>query len=158
MEGLTIRSIASRDVEAVQNIARLSPEAVQWPVADIERLAAGGVRGIQGWVGEVGGELTGFLVMRSALDELEILNIAVAPQWRRAGVGSGLLKHALGVAGTAGAQCVFLEVRESNRAAIALYARHGFQAAGRRENYYSAPAEAALLLTRPLGGIALRPP
>lgn len=85
---------------------------------------------------------------RSAADEVEILNIAVAPQWRRAGLGSRLLKHALEEARAEGAQRVFLEVRESNRAAIALYMRHGFQAAGRRENYYAAPAEAALVLAQ----------
>ncbi|MGH9814500.1 MAG: ribosomal protein S18-alanine N-acetyltransferase [Candidatus Acidiferrales bacterium] len=152
MEGLTIRSIAGHDVQAVGSIARLSPEAAQWPAADIERLVGGEVRGIQGWIGEVGGELAGFLVTRSAADEVEILNIAVAPQSRRAGVGSRLLKHALEMARAAGARRMFLEVRESNRAAIALYARHGFQPAGRRENCYSAPAEAALLLVRALQG------
>ncbi|MGH9794305.1 MAG: ribosomal protein S18-alanine N-acetyltransferase [Candidatus Acidiferrales bacterium] len=152
MERLTIRSIALHDVGAVGSIALLSPEAAQWPAADIERLVGGEARGIQGWVGEVGGELAGFLVMRSAPGEVEILNMAVVPQSRRAGVGSRLLRHALEVARAAGAQRVFLEVRESNRAAIALYARHGFQAAGRRENYYSAPAEAALLLARALAG------
>ena len=150
MEGLTIRPIASHDVEAVGSIVRLSPEAAQWPAGDVERLVGGEVHGIQGWAGEVGGELVGFLLMRNAPGEVEILNIAVAARARRMGVGSGLLKHALEVARAGRAQRAFLEVRESNRAAIALYARHGFQPAGRRENYYSAPAEAALLLARAL--------
>lgn len=148
MEGVSIRAMASHDVEAVAAIARSSPEAAQWPLADIERLAGAEAGGMQGWISEIGGELAGFLVTRSAADEVEILNIAVAPQWRRAGLGSRLLKHALEVARAAGAQRVFLEVRESNRAAIALYTRLGFQAAGRRENYYAAPAEAALVLAQ----------
>lgn len=148
MEGVSIRAMASHDVEAVAAIARSSPEAAQWPLADIEQLAGGEAGGVQGRISEIGGELAGFLVTRSAAGEVEILNIAVAPQWRRTGVGSRLLKHALEEARAAGAQRVFLEVRESNRAAIALYMRHGFQAAGRRENYYAAPAEAALVLAQ----------
>jgi ribosomal-protein-alanine N-acetyltransferase len=99
-----------------------------------------------GLVGEEGRGVLGFLLCRHAVDELEILNLAVAPEARRTGAGSQLLEAALRQARAAGIRRVFLEVRESNRAAVAFYSRHGFCPAGRRPGYYTQPVEDALLL------------
>ncbi len=65
-----------------------------------------------------------------------------------------LLGAALGAAAGRGATGAVLEVRASNLAAQALYARFGFRVAGRRKNYYRDPPEDALVMTRPLGAAA----
>ena len=88
--------------------------------------------------------------MRIAADEMEILNLAVAPQSRRLGIASQLIARALASAKDSGAARAYLEVRPSNAAALALYAQHGFAAAGRRPLYYRDPVEDALVLSKHL--------
>jgi [ribosomal protein S18]-alanine N-acetyltransferase len=94
--------------------------------------------------------LVGYVVMWSVLDESEIANLAVSETMRRAGVGARLLDHALEAAQQRRCVVVFLEVRESNAAARALYASRGFEVAGRRAKYYRKPVEDALVLRRGL--------
>ena len=78
---------------------------------------------------------------------MEILNFAVAPDWRHQGVGKALLREAIDWGREIRAQNALLEVRESNLAALRFYERHEFQATGRRARYYTAPVEDALVLT-----------
>ena len=66
--------------------------------------------------------------------------------------GQGGLRELIGLARAAGCRAVLLEVRVSNDAARALYARHGFTTAGRRRRYYTAPVEDALVMRLPLDG------
>ena len=94
------------------------------------------------------GRILGYVVAWFVVDEAEIANLAVADDARRAGVGATLLDHAIGAAQQRHCQVVFLEVRESNAAARALYASRGFQVAGRRLKYYRKPVEDALILRR----------
>ena len=61
-----------------------------------------------------------------------------------------MLGELIGLARAAGCRAVLLEVRVSNDAARALYARHGFTTAGRRRRYYTAPVEDALVMRLPL--------
>ena len=96
------------------------------------------------------GRLCGYVVTWFVMDEGEIANLAVAEDVRRAGVGARLLDHALDTARERRCQVVFLEVRESNAAARALYASRGFEVAGRRSKYYRKPVEDALVLRRGL--------
>jgi ribosomal-protein-alanine N-acetyltransferase len=77
-------------------------------------------------------------------DEAEILNLAVLAAWRRRGQASSLLAAALAQLRDRGVLRIFLEVRESNTAAIAFYNKHEFKAVGRRPAYYRNPDEAAL--------------
>ena len=93
-----------------------------------------------------GGALLGYAVLSTVLDEGNLDNIAVAPDCRRRGVADALLS-ALTAFGRARLACLMLEVRASNGPAIALYEKHGFQAVGRRKNYYTAPREDAVLMT-----------
>ena len=88
----------------------------------------------------------GYIVAWMVADEAEIANLAVAPEARRGGVGRGLLDAALDTARGHGVRTVYLEVRESNAAARALYARRGFVEIGRRRGYYRRPLEDAILL------------
>jgi ribosomal-protein-alanine N-acetyltransferase len=91
------------------------------------------------------GAVQGFLVAQVVADEWEIENIAIAGQARRRGLGTRLLGEFLDRARAQGAQAVFLEVRESNRAARSLYDKWAFQESGRRVNYYSQPEEDAIV-------------
>ena len=101
-----------------------------------------------GLVSEWEGEVTGFLMGRATGDQAEILNIGVMPGKRRKGEGSALLRAALDEFYSRGTTRVFLEVRESNEAAKAFYARHGFSKVGHRSGYYRDPDEAALLMEK----------
>lgn len=89
--------------------------------------------------------LQGFLIAKGILDEWEIENIAIAGPARRRGLGTRLLGEFLDHARAKGARAVFLEVRESNRAARALYEKWSFDESGRRPRYYSDPVEDAII-------------
>ncbi len=91
-------------------------------------------------------EITGYLIAREAGGSGEILNLAVDPPRRRGGVGGMLLDAGLAVLRRRGAEEIFLEVRESNIAAQALYLGAGFRPVGQRADYYRNPMEDALVL------------
>jgi len=93
------------------------------------------------------GELVGWSCLLLAADEAELLKIAVAPAHRRQGIGRALLADAVTGAIRSGARRLFLEVRERNQAARALYAEAGFNQARRRKGYYHDPPDDALVLT-----------
>jgi len=98
---------------------------------------------------ETGGavlRLAGYVFARVIAGEAEILNIAVLPEFRRLGLGSGLLGSALDELGVRGANSVFLEVRESNEEARRLYSARGFRPVGVRADYYRKPRENAIVL------------
>ena len=87
--------------------------------------------------------------------EAQILNLSVVPDARREGLGRTLLRHFVDDAQWLNADQIFLEVRESNVAAIALYATEGFAPVARRLAYYpgaaaDAPREDALVMRRAL--------
>ena len=92
------------------------------------------------------GSVCGYVIAAAVADEAEVLNLAVAPQSRRRGLGGKLLDAGLVMIRDRGAREVFLEVRESNAAAIALYTSRGFSALTRRAKYYRNPVEDALVL------------
>lgn len=92
--------------------------------------------------------VAGYVVALEAADEGEILNLAVAPDGRRHGVGRALVENVLATLSDRGIRQVYLEVRESNDAARALYAAHGFHEVGRRQQYYRRPVEDAIVLRR----------
>jgi [ribosomal protein S18]-alanine N-acetyltransferase len=90
--------------------------------------------------------IAGYLVARVVDEEGEILNLAVAPEHRRKGIGALLLESALDALRTRGVVAVFLEVRVSNQAAIHLYQAKGFRPIGQRHGYYRRPVEDAMVL------------
>lgn len=95
---------------------------------------------------DANGTLLAYSAVMRALDEAELANIATAPSARRRGLAAALLDDALTTLGGDGVASMFLEVRESNGAARALYASRGFRAVGRRRGYYRLPDEDALVL------------
>ena len=87
----------------------------------------------------------GFILMRQAADEAEVLTVAVVPDARRRGTGAGLVRAACDEAHSSGVSAVFLDVAENNAGARALYARLGFTEAGRRSAYYADGANAIVM-------------
>jgi ribosomal-protein-alanine N-acetyltransferase len=85
----------------------------------------------------------GYAGMYLALDEGEITNVAVAESCRRNGIGRALIREILQMAAARGIRRVVLEVRVSNRAAIALYEQMGFRRIGTRRGFYDFPKEDA---------------
>jgi ribosomal-protein-alanine N-acetyltransferase len=100
------------------------------------------------WCYESDGLIQGYGVMSVAAGESHILNISVRPESQRQGIGSKLMKHFLQLARRHDADTVMLEVRPSNKLAIKLYEKLGFNEIGVRRNYYPAHQgrEDALLL------------
>lgn len=83
------------------------------------------------------GAVAAYAVVLPLPGEAELLNITVAPEVRRHGVGRELLAHVLNAARVEGAERIFLEVRASNLPARALYLRLGFAEVGLRKRYYA---------------------
>lgn len=146
-----IRAFRAADAPAITEILRDSNEAARWPPESYARLA--GLPGGVFLVCEANSQPVGFVAARQAADEAEILNIAVHRDFRRKGVASALLLAALDEFPRSAVVNVFLELRESNLAARALYERHGFVPSGRRKDYYHSPTEDALCMMRKLRGI-----
>ncbi|WP_134724864.1 GNAT family N-acetyltransferase [Paracoccus luteus] len=96
----------------------------------------------------------GFLLGRAAAGEAEILTLAVDPASRRAGAGRALVAAFAAEACRRGAETAFLEVASDNAAALSLYARAGWQVAGRRRAYY-APGIDALVMRQPIDPAAV---
>jgi ribosomal-protein-alanine N-acetyltransferase len=104
------------------------------------------------WVCEANGEIIGYYVLMAAAGEAHLLNLTIAPAWRRRGLGRDLLEHCLERACDHHAASVFLEVRASNAAAIGLYHSNGFIDLAVRRGYYPARGgrEDALIMKKDL--------
>ena len=92
----------------------------------------------------------GFINARIINDEVYINNIAVKKEFRRKGVGKGLLSSLEKKAGKVNASFITLEVRESNLPAISLYSSLGYEVSGKRKKFYRDPVENAVLMTKNL--------
>ena len=140
-----VRRLVSADLPKILLLAKSCPEAAQWTPSEFE-LHVGDVRG---WVIGDREIIFGFLAVRTivAAHEMELLNLAVGPNWRRRGCASALLNVAINECQRNAFRAVFLEVRESNERAIAFYKKHGFVQSGRRPAYYRNPEEAALTMS-----------
>jgi ribosomal-protein-alanine N-acetyltransferase len=87
----------------------------------------------------------GFLLGRAVAGEAELLTLAVAPEARRQGIASSLLRDFTAASRARGAEQAFLEVAAGNAGAIALYAGRGWESTGRRRNYYATGIDAILM-------------
>ena len=86
----------------------------------------------------------GLLIARKAADEAEILTLCVAPVCRNVGLGRALLETAVKELRSAGVRQLFLEVEESNDAALKLYRALGAVPVGKRQRYFESGADAAI--------------
>ncbi len=89
--------------------------------------------------------VVGYVCVMSLFEEAQILDIAVAPEYRGRGVGGMLLERAIAVSRAKEAETLSLEVRESNHSAILLYERFGFVRYGVRKGYYEGKEDALLM-------------
>ncbi|MGC2698505.1 MAG: ribosomal protein S18-alanine N-acetyltransferase [Candidatus Angelobacter sp.] len=143
-----VRRAEAADLQRLMEIAAHSATAALWTRKEYEKVfAQNQPRPRVALVVEEEDIVLGFLVSSLVDEEWEIENIAVSGPARRRGLGSRLLGEFLDLVRSRGGKEIYLEVRESNRAARALYEKWGFTEAGRREDYYDDPAEDALLLS-----------
>jgi ribosomal-protein-alanine N-acetyltransferase len=90
------------------------------------------------WIANVRGTIVGYSVAAIAAGEAHLLNLSIAAEWQRRGLGAELLRFMLKLTRDYAAERVFLEVRPSNVAARALYRAAGFVEIGTRRGYYPA--------------------
>lgn len=139
-------------LEDISDIARIerSSFADPWSEESFRRILGGQSAIFQVLV--VGGEsvVVGYIIAFVIGPDAELLNVAVDPGHRRRGLAGQMLDAVLIQLGLNGVRTAFLEVRESNRAARALYGSRGFHEIGRRRNYYRRPVEDALVMRRSL--------
>lgn len=90
------------------------------------------------WIADLHGTIVGYSVAAIAAGEAHLLNLSIAAEWQRRGLGTELLRFIAKLAQDYAAERIFLEVRPSNTAALALYRRAGFGAIGVRRAYYPA--------------------
>lgn len=101
------------------------------------------------WVVAVDDDLVvGYVGSQTVLGETDMMNIAVHPDYRKKGIGTGLIVSLIGALEQRGSHSLMLEVRASNAPAISVYQKLGFAEVGRRKNYYRNPKEDALILRK----------
>lgn len=150
----TIRTVTEEDFEEIVRLER-SCGLSSHGVAGFQRLLGRGPAWIilGAFSGDGDGSTSALIGVFSGtvvVDEFQVDNLAVATRYRRKGIGIALVENALARAFQLGAVSAVLEVRDSNEPAKKLYARCGFEIAGKRVAYYREPEEDALLLTRAL--------
>ncbi len=94
------------------------------------------------------GHIAGYCGMWTVLGEGNITNVAVAPEYRRQGIAKALLQELESCAKEKSVTVFFLEVRESNTGAIALYEQLGFSNIGKRKRFYERPVEDAIVMSK----------
>jgi [ribosomal protein S18]-alanine N-acetyltransferase len=142
---LLIRAAAFADLPAMMALDKRAATAAHWSAEQYETLFRVPDQGRVALIIWEESQLQGFVIARMVGKECEIENIAIAGPARRRGLGTRLLGELLDFARAKGAAVVFLEVRESNQAARALYEGWEFLESGRRPSYYKDPEEAAIL-------------
>jgi ribosomal-protein-alanine N-acetyltransferase len=142
---MIIRLATVADIPALRSVEAHAAMAAGWTVDTYERIFRSESLPRLVLVLQEGEVIVGFAVTLCCGNEWEIENIAVSDNARRRGLGTRLLIEMLARAAAAGVERVFLEVRESNYPARALYEKCAFVERGRRPGYYREPAEDAVI-------------
>ena len=165
---ISIRSAAPHDVPTILAIEQAAPAASHWTAeqyqsrvqssnkssrtsSDKGPARTSAQRPVQSTcflVAECAGQVCGFICARIVAGEWEIENVVVAEKFRRDGIAAKLMRSLIAQWEESAGTAVLLEVRESNAAARALYAKCGFHETGRRRGYYREPVEDAILYAR----------
>jgi [ribosomal protein S18]-alanine N-acetyltransferase len=140
-----VRAAAVADLPNMMALERRAATAAHWSDEQYQALFRDFDPGRVALVMQEESCLQGFVIARVLGEEWEIENIAIAGPARRRGLGTRLVGELLDLARAQGAAAVFLEVRESNQAARALYEKWAFRESGRRRRYYKDPEEDAIL-------------
>ena len=135
------------DLRAVYRIAEAS-FPIPWPIEELRKELTRPFSVLRVLRPEPGGAIAAFSNYWRIDSEVQIMNVAVAPEHRGRGYGHALLDDLIALGRQNAAQAIVLEVRRSNAPAIGLYERHGFQSIGVRPRYYSDNGEDALVMRR----------
>ena len=137
--------LTAAHIEGVAKLEKLC-FSQPWSANSLELLTKEGI-GV-GMVCSADGNVCAYGGMMVAVDEGQITNIATHPDYRRRGCGAQILRALIDYAKQNRLSLLTLEVRESNRAAIALYEKHGFVRTGLRRNFYTSPTESAYVMSK----------
>lgn len=144
---MMIRQMQARDIPAV---AELEKQIFSDPWSENSIRSSFDNR-ISCWlVAEVDGIVVGYIGSEAVLDSADMMNVAVAPDYRRQGIAEALVNGLSDALRAKDIRFLMLEVRVSNAPAIALYEKLGFTVAGRRPRYYSNPREDAYVMRKEL--------
>ena len=145
---ISIRTAEKKDFEALEKIS-VSSMSEPWHEKDFEAAYKNEFAVIiAAFDKKDGEEPVGYAVGYFAADEAELPSIAVRSDRRRLGIGNRLLEALFKEMKGHGAAKIFLEVRESNEAGLALYEKNGFITVGTRRHFYGDPEEDALVMMR----------
>lgn len=143
VQNMNIRTMNSTDVE---RICCIENECFSKPWSEESFLHAILREDTQYAVAEVEGNIIGYCGIWYSLDDGDLCNMAVDPEYRGQGYAERLLRYSLEQCRRKGVRRIVLEVRQSNVAAINLYSKTGFRVIGKRKGYYSQPKEDAVLM------------
>lgn len=145
MEGMLIlRKATPDDALAMYHIEETS-FSIPWSLQSIEEELHSDNRLYL--LAEIDGQVIGYAGAWLVLDEGQITNIAISPDYRRQGYGAKMTRKLVKLLTEAGMKEIFLEVRVSNIAAQAMYRRLGFTVKGLRKGYYEKPKEDAMIMS-----------
>lgn len=143
-----VTRLKDADGELLHALAGIERECFSVPLCEeqIDRLLR---EGSTRWLlARIGTEPVGYVWLQTVLDEGYIGNVAVCRACRRRGIGDRLLQELDALAAEEKLRFLTLEVRAGNEPAKALYRKHGYAETGRRRDYYTAPREDAVLMTK----------
>lgn len=132
---LAFQALQERDLPTVAEIES-GAYVFPWTIGNFRDSLLGGHQCIGCWSGR---ELIGYAILMTAVDEAHLLNLAVAGDWQRRGVGTRFLRQLIDMCHGQHLEMLYLEVRPSNVAARAMYERFGFRKLGVRRDYYPSP-------------------
>ena len=148
MNDFSIERLTSENISGVAELEELC-FSLPWSKKALELLCNGENVGFVALDGEK--RVVAYGGMVCVLDEGQITNIAVHPDFRRRKIGEQIVSALLGYGEEKGISLYSLEVRESNQAAISLYQKLGFISVGNRKNFYSNPSENAIIMIKNIG-------
>lgn len=147
-----LRPMSSEDIDRVHELEEVifpTPWSLNSYKFELEENSASQQWVIETSTDESEWQLAAYSVVWLLGDELHIANLAVAPKFRRMGLGRSLLAHVLTRAAQDGLKSSTLEVRAGNKAAQDLYASFGYEIVATRKGYYKDNREDALLMQLP---------
>lgn len=144
---IAIRQATIYDVPSMLALSREAPSAASWSESAYRDIFNPAAQLRIALVSDHEGLLKAFLIARINCEDCELENVIVTKKARCKGIGNELIRALAQSVRSVGATRIFLEVRDSNAAARALYEKCGFEITGRRESYYRGPAEDAVLYT-----------
>lgn len=149
MPGVSLSPMERADLDAVVEIERRSFPTPWSPGLFLHELKIPFSRTLLARLTNGTSRVVGYVCRWLVGDEMHILNLAVDPDHRRAGIGRLLVEHILEEAAVNAVRLITLEVRRGNEAAVGLYGRFGFRQTGVRRNYYGRGEDALVMsLTR----------